>query len=203
ARGDDISKIKRYCLQYLPNLRREDIPTIDTDTEKLQRGFYHPATGRVLIPRCLRDDFDADPAEFCRAALACEIEITADDFPSFCYPENGYNAEEPDENLLLSPILAANYRCMFKGPTAGQSSMSSRPRTKSGGRPPLSKSYRLQEVTPETIAYTASQWNEDDDTFIGREFYDNILTLFLDDAWKAKTLAWWNKYIIYFCFVAY
>ncbi|PCH38069.1 hypothetical protein WOLCODRAFT_149025 [Wolfiporia cocos MD-104 SS10] len=83
--------------------------------------------------------------------------------------------------------------------------MSSRPRTKSGGRPPLSKSYRLQEVTPETIAYTAciarfcynsqAQWNEDDDTFIGREFYDNILTLFLDDAWKAKTLAWWNKEI--------
>ncbi|PCH36805.1 hypothetical protein WOLCODRAFT_157495 [Wolfiporia cocos MD-104 SS10] len=132
-----------------------------------------------------------------------EIEVDAGDLPSFLYPENGYDEEKPEQNLLMSPILVANFRCLFKGPSAAQS-FSVTDAKKGGGRPPLCKIYSLDEVTPEQIAYTAlitcfgyasrNVWDDNDGTFLGAEFYTYILNVFKADAdWAAQTLAWFNK----------
>ncbi|PCH37023.1 hypothetical protein WOLCODRAFT_157722 [Wolfiporia cocos MD-104 SS10] len=122
---------------------------------------------------------------------AGEIEADASDLPSFLYPKNGYDEEKPEQNLLMSPILVVNFRCLFKGPSAAQS-FSVMDAKKGGGCPPLCKIYSLDEVTPEQIAYTAmitrfryvSQniWDDNDGTFFGAEFYTYILRVFKVDA---------------------
>ncbi|PCH36044.1 hypothetical protein WOLCODRAFT_156767 [Wolfiporia cocos MD-104 SS10] len=177
AQSDNCTKIKNNCLKYLPDLRR--------------------------VLRIYRDEFDEDPEAFCRAMRAGEIEVDAGDLPSFLYPENGYDEEKPEQNLLMLPILVTNFRCLFKGPSAAQS-FSVTDAKKGGGRPPLCKIYSLDEVTPEQIAYTAlitcfgyasrNVWDDNDGTFLGAEFYTYILNVFKADAdWAARTLAWFNK----------
>ncbi|PCH35862.1 hypothetical protein WOLCODRAFT_156556 [Wolfiporia cocos MD-104 SS10] len=188
---------------YLPDLRRGDIPAVPVDLPKAKQGYENVATARVLVPRIYRDEFDEDPEAFCRAMHAGEIEVDAGDLPSFLYPENGYDEEKPEQNLLMSPILVANFRCLFKGPSAAQS-FSVTDAKKGGGRPPLCKIYSLDEVTPKQITYTAlitrfgyasrNVWDDNDGTFLGAEFYTYILNVFKADAdWAARTLAWFNK----------
>ncbi|PCH44272.1 hypothetical protein WOLCODRAFT_154307 [Wolfiporia cocos MD-104 SS10] len=120
-----------------------------------------------------------------------EIETDADDLPSFLYPENGYVEGHPEENLFKSPILIVNFICFFKGPSAASPSART-DNTKGGGRPPLYKIYNLDEVR---FGYTSKNtWQEDDGPFIGAIFYENILSLFKDDAtWATKTLSWYNR----------
>ncbi|PCH37288.1 hypothetical protein WOLCODRAFT_158007 [Wolfiporia cocos MD-104 SS10] len=99
ACNNDVAKLKRLALSYLPDLDRPNIPKIDHNVDKKKCGFHHPTTGRLLVPHKWRDDFDKDPAKFCQAALKGEVKITADHFLSLCYPENefacfAYSAQE-------------------------------------------------------------------------------------------------------------
>ncbi|PCH35601.1 hypothetical protein WOLCODRAFT_156304 [Wolfiporia cocos MD-104 SS10] len=134
---------------------------------------------------------------------AGEIEADASDLPLFLYPENGYDKEKPEQNLLMSPILVTNFCCLFKGPSAAKS-FSVTDAKKGGRRPPLCKIYSLDEVTPEQITYTAlitrfgytsrNVWDDNDGTFLSAEFYTYILRVFKVEAdWAARTLAWFNK----------
>ncbi|KZT12198.1 uncharacterized protein LAESUDRAFT_754691 [Laetiporus sulphureus 93-53] len=188
ARGDDLNKVKSNILKYIPKI---DTPMLQIEDilagqRKEQRGFEHVAAGRLLVPRCYRDEFDKNPDEWCRRYRAQQIEITAGDLPSFMYPESGFDVQNPTENLLQSTFLVAIFRVIFKGPSAGSSGMTE----KKGGRPPLYIKYNMREVHPWQIAYTCvitrftlnsqSVWQNYDGEFNVPHFFNMIIQLFDD-----------------------
>jgi len=85
----------------------EEVPSIHASDSKETRGFNHHASARLLCPRHLRDKFDADRKAFCRDVQNGKRIIDHDDWPSFLYPETGYNSEAIDEGLLRGPFLVS------------------------------------------------------------------------------------------------
>ena len=99
--------------------------------------------------------------------------ITADDWPSFLYPEDGYDPEAIDENLLRGPFLlsvrhdsvsvastadlsfcTSQWKCfrhIFTGP---RTAMKSTP-GKTPGKKCLADLHHMTKVTPGNIAYAA------------------------------------------------
>ncbi|KAH9922412.1 uncharacterized protein B0H18DRAFT_1120969 [Fomitopsis serialis] len=205
ARTDDVQKVKDSCLKYLPELGRSDIQNPPDNLAKELRGFENLATGRLLTPRSMRDVFDDNPTQFCLKARLGERAFDADDFATFLYPEHHYDAGDPSEHLLMSPYLLANFRAMYQGKKSASTGQGESSSKANAGRPVLFKMWKVQTVTPEYICYCAfilrfgltSQrfWDENDGEHIGKQFYNNLMLLFEDEAWTKKTLAWWNKEI--------
>lgn len=81
------------------------MPRLDPRAKKDQRGFHHPVTARLLCPRHLRDDFDINMDGFCRDVQNGAILISHDDWPSFLYPQEDYDPDAIDTNLLRGPFL--------------------------------------------------------------------------------------------------
>ncbi|KAH9950132.1 hypothetical protein B0H21DRAFT_706587 [Amylocystis lapponica] len=201
ARTDDVSSMKTHILDFLPDLDPElNITKPSSKTPKEQRGFHHHATGRLLCPRILRDEFDKDMAKFCRKVRNCEIDIEADDYPSFLYPEDKYNPDQLDEHLLRSDFLV-QVICLFLGPSKAKGNSGS-----NGGRPSIAKIYNITNITPVMIAYvvvlarfalsSSPRWDEHDGNFSLAEFFDNIVDLFSDKEWSTATLEWWNIQVL-------
>jgi hypothetical protein len=103
GRSDDCGSIRENGLKYIP-YAKEDLE-VEFNTKKDQRGFSHPTTARLLCPRQMRDTFDDDPREFCREVLNGKRLISHNNWPSFLYPENGFNPDAIDEKLLRGPFV--------------------------------------------------------------------------------------------------
>ena len=96
------------AIHYIPHVK--DIPGVvdvpDLDPKKKDtRGFNHHASARMLCPQHLRDKFDEDQEKFCRGVKDGKIDILHNSWPSFLYPESGYNHEVVDGGLLRGPFL--------------------------------------------------------------------------------------------------
>jgi len=85
----------------------EDIPEVDRKAKKDTRGFCHPATARLLCPRFLRDELDNDREKFSRDVQNGNRIIIHDDWPSFLYPEDGFDPDAIDGGLLRGPFLVS------------------------------------------------------------------------------------------------
>ncbi|KAI0282242.1 hypothetical protein BC826DRAFT_922014, partial [Russula brevipes] len=120
---------------------------------------------------------------------------------SFLYPENGYNPNVIDENLLRGPfILSVLLPHIFTGPRTATSE-----NLKKLGKKSIAELYDINEVTPESIGYVATlcrhvlngkeSWSTQDGGFHTDIFYTNIVDLFDDDKWKQETLSWWNEWV--------
>jgi hypothetical protein len=83
------------------------IPQLEPNAKKDQRGFRHYSTARLLCPRHLRDKFDEDKDKFCTSVQNGMQLITHKSWPLFLYPEDGYDPDEIDKNLLRGPFLLA------------------------------------------------------------------------------------------------
>lgn len=103
GRSDDCGSLRENGIKYIPDIA--GIAPLQPRTKKDQRGFTHHSTARLLCPRSLRDDFDKDRDGFCRDVENGTIIISHDDWPSFLYPEDDYNPDSIDENLLRGPFL--------------------------------------------------------------------------------------------------
>ncbi|KAH9942661.1 hypothetical protein B0H21DRAFT_710232 [Amylocystis lapponica] len=196
ARTDNVSSMKTNILDFLPDLDTEiNITNLSSKTPKEQRGFHHHATGRLLCPRILRDEFDKDMEKFCRKVHNCEIDIEADDYPSFLYPDR------LDEHLLRSEFLVQCFRCLFLGPSKAKGNSGS-----NGGRPSIAKLYNITNITPFMIAYvvvlarfalsSSPRWDEHNGNFSLVELFDNVVHLFTDEKWSTATLEWWNIQVL-------
>ena len=75
--------------------------------KKDQRGFAHTTTARLLCPREWRDRFDRNPEAFCTEVHNGAVEIRHDEWPTFLYPEDGYDPDVIDHTLLQGPFLLA------------------------------------------------------------------------------------------------
>ena len=91
----------------------KDIPKVNRKANKDTRSFCHHATARLLCPRRLREKFDKDREQFCRDVQNGVCSITHNDWPSFLYPEDGYNPDVIDEKLLQSPFLVSVSSIIF------------------------------------------------------------------------------------------
>jgi len=62
ARSDDTGGLKMKAMQYMPLNPRKDacIPPITNEKSKLDRGFNHPLTSRLLCPQKLIKEYDTD-----------------------------------------------------------------------------------------------------------------------------------------------
>ncbi|KZT12255.1 uncharacterized protein LAESUDRAFT_641846 [Laetiporus sulphureus 93-53] len=154
----------------------------------------------------MRDEFDRDPEEFCRAVRAGEIAIDEEDFPSFMYPEQDYDELDPVKNLMCAPILFTLAKVLYFGPASAESATPSNAKPR-GGRPPLNKQYKLDHCTPQMLAYlcllvrfafcACSTWDEGtDNAFFGPAFYNNCLELLNNPKIGGPILEIWNRYVI-------
>jgi hypothetical protein len=105
GRSDDCGSLRETGLKYIP--RMPGIPQLEPNAKKDQRGFRHYSTARLLCPRHLRDKFDEDKDKFCTSVQNGTQLITHKSWPLFLYPEDGYDPDEIDKNLLRGPFLLA------------------------------------------------------------------------------------------------
>jgi hypothetical protein len=85
GRDEDIAILQKYAHQY--------IPSIEGHSDNISAPRQFP-TLRLLCSCHLRDRFDEDEKIFCRDVQAGAILITKSDWPSFLYPETGYNPDD-------------------------------------------------------------------------------------------------------------
>ena len=105
GRSDDCGSLRDNGIRYIPHI--PGIPQLEPSAKKDQRGFHHHSTARLLCPRRLRDKFDEDKDKFCASVQNGTQIITHKSWPSFLYPEDGYDPNEIDKNLLRGPFLLA------------------------------------------------------------------------------------------------
>jgi len=103
ARTEDFATLHKHAHRYIPSV--EGYPATGHRENEDTRGFCHLAIARLLCPRQLRDRFDADKEGFSRDVQNGMLAITHNDWPSFLYPEDGYNPDAIDEGLLRGPFL--------------------------------------------------------------------------------------------------
>ncbi|KAI0350552.1 hypothetical protein OH77DRAFT_1572506, partial [Trametes cingulata] len=167
-------------------------------------GFYSTWTGRLLVPRAARDEFDDDPETYCDAVMSNMVKVDHEDYPSFLYEEGDFDCDAVDAGLCRGDLLLKAYRHVF----TSASSVTRPPGQKSSGRGCISHIYKLENVAPESIAYIATlvrnvlssspTWDVKDGDFDCGIFFANTVALFRggeteqDDVWTRDTLAWWN-----------
>ncbi|KAI0276933.1 hypothetical protein BC826DRAFT_976713, partial [Russula brevipes] len=114
GRSDDCGSLRENGLKYIP--RNDTYIEVDFGMKKELRGFSHPTTARLLCPRHWRDAFDRNLDAFCNDVLNGLVEITHDNWPTFLYPEDGYDPDVIDHTLLQGPFLLAVFRHIFTAP---------------------------------------------------------------------------------------
>jgi hypothetical protein len=102
-RTKDFAKLRAYARWYIPSI--EGYPDIGIGTREDNSGFHHVATGRLLCPRRLQDDFDKNMVQFCRDVQNGHKVFGCRDWPSYLYPEKGYDPNAEEKGLLRSPLL--------------------------------------------------------------------------------------------------
>jgi hypothetical protein len=75
-------------------------------------------------------------------------DITAVDWPVFCYDDSKYDPTDPLKGLFEGPLLLRYWRHIFTGPASVEGG-------RSHGRLPRGVLHGLTKPTPQTIAYTA------------------------------------------------
>ncbi|TCD61407.1 hypothetical protein EIP91_008511 [Steccherinum ochraceum] len=208
ARSNDLGAIRFDAMAYLKPFGEHKPPQVG-NRDKSLRGWNNKVTARMLCPISMLEEFDADPSEFCRKVLELELQILADDYPSFLYDESLYDPEDPSQGLLRGYFLLACFRHVFTG---GRTACKPTPGC-AAGNPSLVEIHHVTRVEPRLIGYLATlarfilnaqhAWSGKDYDFSTAEFFDAIVDLFeaqhgedASDAqieWGADTLAWWDS----------
>ncbi|OBZ70932.1 hypothetical protein A0H81_09348 [Grifola frondosa] len=202
ARSDDVGALRYDAMSYIEEVKLPNGMHIRyrAGRDKTSRGFKDLATARLLTPRRMRHEFDADPELFCRRVREGTTKFGALDYPSYMYPEEAYDEDRMDAGLCRGTFLVRCFRHIFTGKRTAWTS----PQYGSkGGRKPVAELNKMDSVTPENIAYVAvltrfilntqDTWQADDNKFIGEEYFNAILHLFVDEEWRMSTLKWWNE----------
>ena len=123
GRSDNCGSLRDNGLKYIPRIA--GISELEHDAKKNQAGVLSPFdsqaplahrrawTARLLCSRHLRDEFDMDREGFCRNVQNDTRVIWHDDWPSYLYPEDGYNPDTIDNNLLRGPFCYLRYVTVF------------------------------------------------------------------------------------------
>ncbi|KAG6847578.1 hypothetical protein H0H93_007285 [Arthromyces matolae] len=195
ARIADTSKVNNALCELMVRNDRHISPPVPH--ERLMRGWEHIDTGRFLCPgRRLTDYDEALLAQF----KSGDIKVTAYDFPSFMYDEDLMEAGDIQAGLCRGFLLLRVIDEIYFG--------SGKPRvTKHATKAPIGEKLGITSITPEVIAYAATQarhalastseWPMQHQVFSLQDFYYNVIFLFddLDDnEWAQETLEYLQEY---------
>ncbi|RXW11823.1 hypothetical protein EST38_g14032 [Candolleomyces aberdarensis] len=174
--------------------KEEPLKPLLARNQKLDRGFNHPVTGRLLCPTSL----DWSDSEIRTALKNKEISISGADWPRFLYRDERYNPEDPWMGLLRGELLISGFKHIFTSPSSTEDA----PRATRSGN---ARIHGMTRVTPASIAYTATQvrfalssattfCRTDRDTD-SKTFYTSLIELLEDPEEEQETkalLSWWN-----------
>ncbi|KAI1795333.1 hypothetical protein LXA43DRAFT_1090981 [Ganoderma leucocontextum] len=158
-----LCHIGNYILGVTKKTRSDDLPRVKAqiidladiqDTDKLlrdkgNRGFNSITTGRLLCPVSDIDEFDADPAQYCRLARAGEKMILSDDWFIVCYDERLRKRKDPKAGLFRNMVGIKCYKLIF----TGKGSAMDEYYKASKGKTPVATKARLERVTIGSIVH--------------------------------------------------
>ncbi|KAG6808788.1 hypothetical protein H0H92_002889 [Tricholoma furcatifolium] len=223
ARTGDTRKVKDHMMDMIQNLW--DTGALNyivheivypLPASKSNRGFNNVITGALLCPARLLHRYDDAYRLLMRDGT---VEVTAHDYPAFMYDDSrcflnnstGFpeefeeeNSEDEDNEQIFSrimtglcrgPLLLSVCQDIFFGSGIHRSE-------KHATKPPIASTFQIMSITPEMIAYSAtqarfalgsvSQWNMPEGLFSYADFYYNVLHLFKSEEWATETLKYWN-----------
>ncbi|RXW12519.1 hypothetical protein EST38_g13335 [Candolleomyces aberdarensis] len=190
SRSDDTSSMKSAAIDWITPENEPLKPSLFRN-QKVDRGFNHEVTGRLLCPTSL----DWSDPEIKAGLRNKEITISGADWPRFLYRDEIYDPEDPWKGLLRAELLVLH---IFTSPSSTEDA----PRATRSGN---ARIHGMTRVTPASIAYTATQvrfalssattfCRTDRDTD-SETFYTSLLELLedLDEEEEIKALlSWWN-----------
>ncbi|OBZ80017.1 hypothetical protein A0H81_01577 [Grifola frondosa] len=164
-----------------------------------------PCTGRLLISRGLRENFDKDPAlplQFQPPGLARQDLRPLWDYPSYLYSEENHIEGKTLSGILEGPLLVQCYRRIF----TGKSTALADPGIPRGAsRKCVAAKNDMTRVTPASIAYVAclvrfclsaqTEWCVTDGDFSYETYYGYLVELFDDADFAVPVLKWWNRMV--------
>ncbi|KAI0641475.1 hypothetical protein C8Q79DRAFT_1014405 [Trametes meyenii] len=185
AHSDDVGRVKKDILK-LAGLT--NIPLL---AQKMNHGFKHPATGRLLCPAIYVEEFDDDPGEFCRNMQDMS--------------ENRIRIFNPDEDIragfLQSKLVLDAYKLIFCGPSSVDDSGG-----KVKGKPAIAKVYKITQANFFSIVYVAvavcfslcalNEWDDNDSDWHGKKFAESVYnTALADSEWMCALKDWYMKHV--------
>ncbi|KAJ2932986.1 hypothetical protein H1R20_g4135, partial [Candolleomyces eurysporus] len=193
SRSDDTSSMKPVIIDWITPAE-EPLKPLLARNQKLDRGFNHPVTGRLLCPTSL----DWSDPEIRTALKNKEISISGADWPRFLYCDERYDPGDPWMGLLRGELLISGFKHIFTSPSSTEDA----PRATRSGN---ARIHGMTRVTPASIAYTATQvrfalssattfCRTDRDTD-SETFYTSLIELLEDPEEEQETkalLSWWN-----------
>ncbi|KAI0071524.1 hypothetical protein K474DRAFT_1606832 [Panus rudis PR-1116 ss-1] len=127
------------------------------------------------------------------------LEITADDWPRFLYPDGrAYDPEDEFTDIFQGHLLLRVVKHIFTGPASWNSGPGEQK-----GKPPVARLIGMTTITSRAIAYAAVQarfaicsaqdWSPMDRDFDHEEFFWNIVSA-IDSEQDQATITYFNEY---------
>ncbi|KAI0070507.1 hypothetical protein K474DRAFT_1702125 [Panus rudis PR-1116 ss-1] len=177
ARSDDTSSLKVAILRYIHQDSSIPLTPALSDTKsKALRGWKHEQLAHLLLPLQYTANVET--------LLDIEdgtVEITADDWPRFLYPDGrAYNPNDEFTDIFRGHLLLRVVKHIFTGPGTWNMGPSEQK-----GKPSIAKLIGMTSITSRAIAYAAVQarfaicgsqdWSAMDRDFDHEEFYWNVV----------------------------
>ncbi|RPD56275.1 hypothetical protein L227DRAFT_614665 [Lentinus tigrinus ALCF2SS1-6] len=195
VRSDDLARLR-------PNIiKLAHIPNIDNVLDyKPNCGWENLDTAKFLVPILHLDQFEKDPAAYCRRAKTGQIHIHSGDWPVLLYNLDEHKPGIIKSGLLCSRILEAAFRLLFISKTFAEGAEMG---SSGKGQPPIAKKYGMKEVTFGSIVYTAvrfcltsqSEWKaKDGEHWSCHDFAATLFDFGHSNAdFVDELLAYWNR----------
>ncbi|KAI0070581.1 hypothetical protein K474DRAFT_1776724 [Panus rudis PR-1116 ss-1] len=177
ARSDDTSSLKIAILRYIHQDSSIPLTPALSDTKsKALRGWKHEQLAHLLLPLQYTANVET--------LLDIEdgtLEITADDWPRFLYPDGrAYNPNDEFTDIFRGHLLLRVVKHIFTGPGTWNMGPGEQK-----GKPSIAKLIGMTSITSRAIAYAAVQarfaicgsqdWSAMDRDFDHEEFYWNVV----------------------------
>ncbi|KAJ7697548.1 hypothetical protein B0H16DRAFT_1484738 [Mycena metata] len=227
ARQQDTNKLKQHPHYVLPDPNSDTLsPPVSRGTSKSDRGITYPVLCNYIISWTLRNEIneteisnsssDTDSSddtnaqgpklttnatEALRMLLHHEIDVDAEEFPSFCWADGTYDADDIAKGLLRGPLVPRILRHLWTAPASALSRATKIP-TRCNAR-----AHGTFKIVPEMIAYgvvqgrtmlSTADWDVLDGHFNYEDFFNAIIELFKDPeggTWAEETLAWYQEQV--------
>ncbi|KAG0692771.1 hypothetical protein DFH29DRAFT_985672 [Suillus ampliporus] len=196
ARGEDTKSLKPAVIDWIVPAGEVILPPLPRNL-KINHGFNHPLTGRLLCPA----ELDWDDEETKQHLQSGVISVSGDQWPLFLYANKAYDPEDPWNGLLRTCLLINAFRHIFTSP----SSVDREPKATRAGNARL---HGMTAVTGASIAYVTTQvrfvlcsssvFSRTDTATNSETFYHSLLDLLEDPDEQGEVtdlLVWWNRQI--------
>ncbi|KAJ7023892.1 hypothetical protein C8F04DRAFT_1303644 [Mycena alexandri] len=225
ARQQDTNELKPNANYVLPDPNNETLsPPVSRATTKSDRGLTHPVLRNYIISWTLRNEINetkindtnasdddtndnrhtkltANATETLRMLLHHEIDVDAEEYPSFCWADGTYDADDIAKGLFRGPFVPRILRHLWTAPASALSRVDKIPNRCNA------RAHGVYKVVPEMIAYGVVQgrtilsntnWDVLDGHFNYEDLFNAVMELFTDPdgaTWATETIAWYQEQV--------